>query len=84
MSFQLFLNRLLGLELAAQEALLAYFTTVMEGKIQAAKKEGTYDEGVQELKGGWMCRVGITHARATVGAWWRLSEGCEAWGWSCA
>jgi hypothetical protein len=48
---RVFLNRLLGLQLARQACLLAYFMRLLERRVQAARRDGTYDEGIRELKG---------------------------------
>ena len=41
-----FLNRLLGLQVALQNALFQYFTNTLEAVIQRAKRNGRYDEGI--------------------------------------
>jgi hypothetical protein len=47
-----FLNRMLGLVLRQQSALLDYFTAVLEMVIAAQRKEGAYDEGMLQLNAG--------------------------------
>ncbi len=60
---RIFLNRLLGLQLPRQACLLAYFMRLLEHRVQAARRDGTYDEGIRELKG---YRVEMVGAAAAV------------------
>ena len=46
-----FLNRMLGLEIARQEQVLAYFTKYLEKHVKIAKREDNLDTGVTELAG---------------------------------
>jgi hypothetical protein len=46
-----FLNRLLGAPVATQEILFAYFTAAFDQDILQAKRSGTFDEGVSDIKG---------------------------------
>lgn len=44
-----FLNRILGLSVACQNALFAYFTDTMSSIIKEAKRSGRWDEGILDL-----------------------------------
>ena len=46
-----FLNRLLGLPQDTQTLLLDYFMAIHESVVKAARADGTYDEGIQEIRG---------------------------------
>ena len=46
-----FLNRLLGAAVATQGILFAYFTAVFDADILEARRTGTFDEGVSDIKG---------------------------------
>ena len=52
-----FLNRLLGLPVARQNLLFAYFTATLGAEIRAAKAEGRYFEGVSDLGGSHVSKV---------------------------
>lgn len=46
-----FLNRLLGLPVARQNLLFAYFAATLAAEVRAAKAEGRYFEGFSDLGG---------------------------------
>ena len=46
-----FLNRLLGLPLREQGALFDLFAATLQGVIEAARRDGKYDEGIADLSG---------------------------------
>ena len=46
-----FLNRLLGLPVAHQNLLFAYFNATVNAEITAAKADGTFSEGLSDLGG---------------------------------
>ncbi|RHY30971.1 hypothetical protein DYB32_003872 [Aphanomyces invadans] len=50
-SVKLFLNRLLGLAPALQNALFHYFEKTLQSVIAKAQQEGKYDEGYDDIKG---------------------------------
>ena len=52
-----FLNRLLGLPVARQNLLFAYFTATLGAEIRAARAEGRYFEGVSDLGGSHVSKV---------------------------
>lgn len=48
---RIFLNRLLGMPLPKQACLLEHFLSLLRRRVAAARADGTYDEGIRELKG---------------------------------
>ncbi|OQR81256.1 hypothetical protein ACHHYP_16637 [Achlya hypogyna] len=50
-SVKLFLNRLLGLAPARQNALFGYFDRALQAVVHKATQEGKYDEGYDDIKG---------------------------------
>ena len=59
-----FLNRLLGVSVARQGLLFAYFAATLTAEIQAAKAEGRYFEGLSDLSGSAIER---TYPKPEVG-----------------
>lgn len=53
-----FLNRLLGAPLGRQALLFSYFAATLEGEIAAARAEGRYSDGVADLAGSHVQRLG--------------------------
>ena len=51
MEVRRFLNRLLGLPLGVQNALFELYAAALHGVLAAARKDGTYDEGIADLSG---------------------------------
>ncbi len=66
-----FLNRLLALDLARQNAVFAAFVTLFDETIARAKASGTFDEGVSDVK-GLAIRLAqepsVVHCDVTTGA----------------
>eukprot|EP01044_Picomonas_judraskeda_P009193 COSAG03_NODE_1103_length_4811_cov_1.804542_1_plen_936_part_00 len=52
-----FLNRILGLEVAQQDAILEYFSSIHEHKLREARRDGATDECVLEVCGRHVRRV---------------------------
>lgn len=46
-----FLNRILGLEVARQQVMFDYFARYLEKTIKAAKRDGTYNQGIKNIEG---------------------------------
>lgn len=57
-----FLNRLLGLPVALQNKLFAYFSSVFRWVVAAAKARGQIDDGVTTLTGESLLEVRVTTA----------------------
>ncbi|KAK7104354.1 uncharacterized protein [Littorina saxatilis] len=53
-----FLNRILGLATEKQNLLFSYFTECLDVIIQNAKKEGRYDEGLQDISAASIQMIG--------------------------
>ncbi|XP_076442125.1 uncharacterized protein LOC143281076 isoform X2 [Babylonia areolata] len=53
-----FLNRLLGLPTARQNLMFSYFTECLDVIVQNAKREGRYDEGLQDITAASVQMVG--------------------------
>ena len=49
MTVKTFLNRLLGCNVEIQNALFNYFESALEAEIALAKKEGRFDEGINDM-----------------------------------
>ncbi|XP_074474635.1 protein strawberry notch homolog 1 isoform X2 [Sebastes fasciatus] len=68
-----FLNRILGMEVAQQNALFQYFSDTLAAVIQEAKKNGRYDMGILDLGSGdekvkkLDCRKFLTPGYTTAG-----------------
>jgi hypothetical protein len=46
-----FLNRLLGVPVLKQNAVFAYYTAILDADIAQARTTGTYNEGVNDIRG---------------------------------
>ncbi|CAM9785598.1 unnamed protein product [Phaeothamnion confervicola] len=46
-----FLNRLLGIPIAAQNELFQYFIHLHEAHVKQAKRDGRYDDGIRTIQG---------------------------------
>jgi hypothetical protein len=46
-----FLNRLLGAPVEMQNMIFTYYTAIFDADVQAAKRTGTYNEGVSDIRG---------------------------------
>ncbi|KAL8572547.1 hypothetical protein ACOMHN_040451 [Nucella lapillus] len=53
-----FLNRILGLPVVKQNLMFSYFTECLEVLVQNAKREGRYDEGLQDITAASIQMVG--------------------------
>ncbi len=67
-----FLNRILSLEVDRQNAVFSAFTSIFEDIVQRAKEDGTFNEGVSNIKGARSIEVvgtpTVVHRDHTTGA----------------
>ncbi|KAL4432432.1 hypothetical protein ABPG77_001731 [Micractinium sp. CCAP 211/92] len=66
-----FLNRLLGMEPAAQQALFDFYQATLDALMERAKREGALDEGIMDIKAHSVALVGeprVLRRDATTGA----------------